>query len=214
MSPVPDAHSEGAGSPPPGFPPFEPRFSLGDAGGPPWEIGRPQPAIVMLAADGHIKGPVLDVGCGTGENALYVSSLGHEVVGVDSSAPAIDVALAAARERRVDATFEVCDALELERLHRTFATVITSGLFQTLDADARSRFVESLTSVLAANGTYYQLVISDREPGPLPRNKVTQAQITDAFGEGWQIDFIREVLYETRVHPDGARAWLSSIRRL
>jgi len=42
----------------------------------PWVIGRPQPAIVRLASGGGISGPVLDVGCGTGENALHVASLG------------------------------------------------------------------------------------------------------------------------------------------
>ena len=36
----------------------------------PWDIGRPQPAIVRLAEDGRITGEVIDVGCGTGENAL------------------------------------------------------------------------------------------------------------------------------------------------
>ena len=47
----------------------------------PWDIGRPQPAIVRLAADGGFAGAVLDAGCGTGENALHVASLGLPVLG-------------------------------------------------------------------------------------------------------------------------------------
>src|SRR3954464_13182991 len=49
----------------------------------PWDVGRPQPAIVRVAAEGGFTGTVLDAGCGTGENALHVASLGLSVVGVD-----------------------------------------------------------------------------------------------------------------------------------
>ena len=41
----------------------------------PWDIGRPQPAIVRLASAGAFAGAVLDAGCGTGENALHLASL-------------------------------------------------------------------------------------------------------------------------------------------
>jgi hypothetical protein len=38
-----------------------------DSGGPPWDIGGPQPALAEVLDDG-VKGPkVLDVGCGTGD---------------------------------------------------------------------------------------------------------------------------------------------------
>jgi hypothetical protein len=45
-------------------------------GPPPWDIAQPQPAIVRLAAESGFAGAVLDAGCGTGENALHVASLG------------------------------------------------------------------------------------------------------------------------------------------
>ena len=40
----------------------------------PWDIPGPQPAIVGLEEAGEIRGSVLDAGCGTGENALYLAS--------------------------------------------------------------------------------------------------------------------------------------------
>ena len=40
----------------------------------PWDIGRPQPAIVhLVSGGGFVAGPVLDVGCGTGENTLHIA---------------------------------------------------------------------------------------------------------------------------------------------
>ena len=58
----------------------------------PWDIGRPQPAIVRLASEGGFAGPVLDAGCGTGENALLVASLGVSVLGVDVAETALEIA--------------------------------------------------------------------------------------------------------------------------
>ena len=45
-------------------------------GTPPWDIGRPQREVVRLAEAGEITGDVLDVGCGTGENSLWLAEQG------------------------------------------------------------------------------------------------------------------------------------------
>src|SRR5512145_2113930 len=58
----------------------------------PWDIGAPQPAIVRLASKGGFAGAVLDAGCGTGENALHVASLGLSVLGVDVAETALAIA--------------------------------------------------------------------------------------------------------------------------
>src|SRR5205823_7884229 len=45
------------------------------------DIGKPQPAFVAVAE--RVSGSILDVGCGTGENALFFAQRGHQVTGVD-----------------------------------------------------------------------------------------------------------------------------------
>ena len=74
---------------------WERAYARGDL---PWDIGRPQSAFRRLAKAGLIAGPVLDSGCGTGEHALLVASLGIEAVGVDVSPTAIRQAQAKARD--------------------------------------------------------------------------------------------------------------------
>ena len=64
----------------------------------PWDVVGPQPAIVRLASEGGFVGAVLDAGCGTGENALHLASLGLQVLGVDVA----ETALAIAREKAED----------------------------------------------------------------------------------------------------------------
>src|SRR4029450_5357771 len=102
-------------------------------GPPPWDIGRPQPAVVRLAAKGGFAEPVLDAGCGSGENALHIAARGLSVLGVDVAETALATARERADQRGIKAQFEVADALQLERLGRKFSTVLDSGLFHSFD---------------------------------------------------------------------------------
>jgi ubiquinone/menaquinone biosynthesis C-methylase UbiE len=181
----------------------------------PWDIGHPQPAVVRLTARGGFAGTVLDVGCGTGENALHVAALGLPVFGVDVAETALAMAREKARERGIDAEFLAADALHLERLGRVFDTVFDCGLFHAFDAEERERYVASLASVIARGGTLYVLCFSDEgaETGPHP---VSQKELEAAFGPGsrWEVVAIEAERIMTRFHgDDGAPAWLATVRR-
>src|SRR2546426_1574790 len=149
-------------------------------GTPPWDIGRPQREFVRLEAAGELKGSVLDIGCGTGENALFLAGQGHEVWGIDFAPTAIEKAKAKAKQRGLKATFRVADALQLQKLGRTFDAVIDSGLFHTFDDGDRSRFPRSLASVLPPGGRYLMMCFSEREPGDWGPRRGTQAGIREA----------------------------------
>lgn len=184
-------------------------------GAAPWDIGRPQREIVALEEAGAIAGAVLDAGCGTGENALYLASRGHEVVGVDAAPRAIAEARRRARERGLPAVFVTGDVLDLGALGRTFDAVVDSGLFHPLSDPERPRFAASLARALRPGGTYSMLAFSDLEPGdfPLPR-RVSPDEIRATFAHGWRVDRIRPGIFESRVRPGGSRAWVSSITRI
>ncbi len=151
------------------------------AGAAPWDIGRPQPEIVALAAEGEIVGDVLDVGCGTGENALHLASLGRRVVGIDAAPTAVARAREKAAERGLPAAFLVADALDLAKLRRRFETVIDCGLFHTFEPEQRRPYAHSLCEVLSSGGTLHVLCFSDAEPpGPGPR-RIAEHELGDAF---------------------------------
>jgi len=183
----------------------------------PWDIGRPQPAIVRLAFEGRFAGAVLDAGCGTGENALHIARLGLPVLGVDVA----ETALAIAREKTatvgspIDVEFAVADAFQLERLGRSFKTVLDCGLFHTFNADERPAYVASLASVTLHDGTLYVLCFSDQGPDPGP-HPVTQEELRAAFnpGNGWNVAAIKPDRIQTRFHDHGAPAWLATIKRI
>jgi len=186
----------------------------------PWDIGRPQPAIVRVTSAGGFAGPVLDAGCGTGENALYVASLrvpaGLSVLGVDVAETALVIARKKAADRGIEVEFAAADALQLERLLRKFRTVLDSGLFHTFDdLDERERYVAGLAAVTEHDGTLYVLCFSDHGPdtGPHP---ISQEELRAAFTprRGWSVVAIEPDRIQTRFHDDGAPAWFATIKRI
>jgi len=186
----------------------------------PWDIPGPQPAFVGLEETGAIRGSVLDVGCGTGENALYLAARGHDVWGIDFVSVVIERAKQKSEERGLFVHFRVGDALKLDLLGRTFDTVIDCGLFHTFNDDERSVFVKMLAQVLRPGGVYHVLCFSDREPAGEGPRRVTQQEIRTAFGDAWKVTEIRESSFETASYPGapqfspgGPQAWLASIVR-
>ena len=192
--------------------PWDASYQNGPA---PWDVGRPQPAIVRLASDGGFSGAVLDAGCGTGENALHIASLGLSVLGVDVADTALTIARAKADESGIHVEFAAADALELDRLGRKFQTVLDCALFHTFDADERPGYVASLASVTEPGGTLYVLCFSDDGPdlGPHP---VSHAELRSAFDGGgrWSVVTIDSDRVQTRFHAGGAPAWLATIKRI
>ena len=181
----------------------------------PWDTGRPQPAVVRLAAEGGFTGMVLDAGCGTGDNTLLIASLGLPVLGVDVAETALTIARAKAADRGLKAEFTAADALQLDRLGRTFETVLDCGLFHTFRGGERPAYAASLASVTEPGGTLHVLCFSDEGPGTGP-HPVSSGDLRAAFspGTGWDVAAIEPDLVQTRFHDDnGAPAWLATIKR-
>src|SRR6202045_5063660 len=96
---------------------------------PPWDTDGPTPFVQDLVQAGQVRGEVLDAGCGTGENAIYLAGQGYRVVAFDAAPVAIEKARIKARQRGVAATFAVADARELIAWDARFEPIIDSGLF-------------------------------------------------------------------------------------
>ena len=170
---------------------------------------------MRLASEGGFAGAVLDAGCGTGENALHVASLGLPVLGVDVAETALAIARAKAADRGIEVAFAAADAFQLERLGRRFATVLDCGLFHTFDGGERPGYVASLASVTEHDGTLYVLCFRDDGPDPGP-HPIRQEELSAAFNPstGWKVAAIEPDRILTRYHDDGAPAWLATIRRV
>ena len=200
-------------------------FDEAYAGTPPWDIGRPQSAIRSLFEKDEIsfEGPILDLGCGTGENSLFLADRGYSVLGVDASPRAIEKAKAKAESRDVagNIDFRVQDALSLDGLDDEFGVVIDCGLFHVFDDETRRTYVSSLKSAIAPDGHVVILCFSDREPGEWGPRRISEGEIRTAFENGWAVERIDPTQFEVNAqgeevspsNDDSVEAWLAVLRR-
>ena len=184
----------------------------------PWDIGRPQPAILRLADAGELVEPVLDSGCGSGEHALLAATIGLEVTGVDISQVAVERARAKARARGLSAEFLVGDVLalnEVERLNPPFRSVIDAGCFHTFANADRPVYASSLAAVVEPGGLLHLLCFSEHTPGTEGPRRVTQAEIGAAFSRDWFVDRIEAESFAVSSKWPGLQpdAWLARIIR-
>jgi SAM-dependent methyltransferase len=188
------------------------------AGKAPWDIGKPQGTFTAVAD--RATGPVLDVGCGTGELALYLAARGHRVVGIDFVEEAIRRARAKAAERGLAVEFLVKDATALLDWDERFASAIDCGLFHCFSDDDRRHYVRGLAGVLKPGGRLFLMCFSDEEPGSEGPRRVSRQELYETFADGWQVETIQRSRFE--VNPEfaeikfsdgGPKAWFASVRR-
>ncbi|MFI7601001.1 methyltransferase domain-containing protein [Actinoplanes sp. NPDC049681] len=189
-------------------------FNAQYAGTPPWDTGRPQPALLRIARSGALRGRVLEAGCGTGEHALMAAALGLPAVGVDPASAAIAIARRKAEERGLPARFVVGSAFELGELGEQFDTALDSGLFHVFSDEERARYVDSLSTVMAPEGRLFLLCFSDRQPPGNGPRRVSQDEIRTSFADGWRIDSIDPATMDNNNNPEGVQAWLATITRI
>jgi len=179
----------------------------------PWDIKRAQSDIVALADAGGFSGEVLDIGCGPGDNAIFLATRGYRVTGVDMVPAALGRARARALGARVKVDFVQANALELDKLGRTFDTVLDSGLLHVFDDKLRAKYVASLAHVVHKGSIYHALVFSDRHPCGVGPVRMSEAMIRAAFSDGWSVKSIRPARFEHTIDPGFAEGWLATIER-
>lgn len=185
----------------------------------PWDIGRPQRAFVE--AGDAIGGRVLDVGCGTGDLALWLAARGCAVTGVDFLTAPLEAARRKAAAAGVTANFFQMDARAIGGLPERFDTVTDCGLFHCFDDAARAAYVAALARLLEPGAGVFILCFSPAEPGPHGPRRVSEVELRAAFATGWKVESIEPARFEVvpgipgaEFSPGGARALFATIRRV
>jgi SAM-dependent methyltransferase len=172
---------------------------------PPWDIGGPQLALESLLDEFPPSGPVLDVGCGSGDHAIALARRGLEVLGVDIVAAAIAQANAKAAalppELAERLQFQVADALRPAQLERQFGAVVDSGFLHLFEPQVADRFAEELAAILRPGGRYYLLAFAVQFDIPNVPRAVAAEELQARFmpERGWRILTLRKALFQNQV---------------
>ncbi|MFJ9554304.1 class I SAM-dependent methyltransferase [Nocardiopsis sp. NPDC101807] len=182
----------------------------------PWNGARPHGGLVAIQDEGGIRSPVLEVGCGSGDNAVHLARHGHRVVAVDASPTAVAEAVLRAQGARVPVEFRVEDATRIDASVGDFSTIVDMAHFHRLDRPERSPYLEALHAV-SHPGTWLVLLgLSDRSPGSAPgRRRLSEHELrTSLSAAGWWIRSMRASVLDTPSPAGGDPAWLVEAERL
>ena len=123
-------------------------------------------------------------------------------------------ARAKAAERRLEASFEVADALDLSELGADrFTTAIDSGLYHVFEPEEAKRYAASVRAVLRPAGTFFVLCFSDREPDWGGPYRISRERLRESFADGWEVRSIEPSTFATKSGTGTVMAWLAHLVR-
>jgi SAM-dependent methyltransferase len=191
---------------------WQSRYQTGDT---PWDTGRPSTMLLQVVAEKKIAPcRAIDLGCGTGTNAVWLAQQGFDVVGLDLSPLAIEQATKRAAQASVRVHFMAADVLKLDDLRPDFRFFFDRGLYHIVRKIDAPRYVQTVADwtvpgalglVLAANAK------EPMEPGP---PVVTEKEFRDEWGSTFDFVWLREFRFdETPIMQARPLAWAGLLRR-
>ncbi len=120
---------------------------------PPWDTGVSPPELMAYIQD-NPPGRALDLGCGTGTNAITMAQHGWDVVGVDFIPRAIKKARKKAGQAQLSIDFRVEDVTRLEGVSGPFDLILDIGCFHSLPDQGKTTYLQNLERLLAPSGTF------------------------------------------------------------
>jgi SAM-dependent methyltransferase len=179
----------------------EPSFEGGPKpAGIPWDVHQAQPRLMELEALGGIAGEVLDIGCGLGDNGIFLASRGYSVTGLDGSTAAIKQARSRAAEAGVTVAFDVADATNLTGYDGRFDTVIDSALYHCLDDNGRRAYAAGLHRATRPGARWHLYCFSDGNINGMTAPMGAAPEVVEALLHGPRTigQSIRDTLTATR----------------
>lgn len=192
--------------------PYKERYREGDT---PWDIGKPDFNLIQVVTTIPIKPcKALDIGCGTGDNALWLSQQNFQVIGIDTSEIAIEKAKGKALKANVKCTFFVVDFLTGLVEGAPFGFVFDRGCFHSINSDeGRKSFAEKVSKHLEKDGLWLSLIgNADEKRKGLGPPQLTAREIVNSVEPYFEILSLVSGYFGSN-RPDPPRAWICLMKK-
>lgn len=181
----------------------------------PWDIGKPDVNLIQSVTKLPIAPcKTVEIGCGTGDNTIWLSQQGFQVVGVDASEMAIEKAQEKTANANATCSFVVLDILKSHVEGAPFGFAFDRGCFHTVGSgEERTTFAKQVHRHLEDGGLWLSLIGNADEQrvseGP-PRR--TAREIVNAVEPHFEILSLVSAYFETKL-PEPPRAWVCLMRK-
>lgn len=154
----------------------------------PWEHETPVQVKAVAGGAATSRGHALDVGCGTGRDAVFLAEHGWTVTGIDAVPRALDTARRRSTAAGVEVRWVVGDVTRLPELETGDGhdLVLDLGCFHGLSDHGRALCATGITSVAAPGALLLMMAFQPGRRGPLPRG-ISQEELTRHFGGAWTL---------------------------
>jgi SAM-dependent methyltransferase len=191
---------------------FKERYKTGNT---PWDIGKPDFNLTETITKRYIKScKALDIGCGTGDNSVWLAKKHFQVTGTDISGIAIEQAKEKASRENVKCTFLVADFLRNPIEGAPFGFLFDRGCFHTLDSDKeRKRFAENVAANLQKSGVWLSLIgnADERRQGSGPPQR-SASDIVVAVEPYFEILSLSSSHFGSN-HSDPPKCWVCLMQK-
>jgi SAM-dependent methyltransferase len=174
---------------------WEERYRKGET---PWDTGRPSSELVrVLAEEGIGPGRAVELGCGTGTNAVWLATQGFEVTALDLIPLAVEQARRRAEGAGVRAAFLVGDVLNPPgELAGPFDFVFDRGCYHVVRREDVGAYLRTLQSLTRPGTLALVLTGNAREPHDPGPPVVSEEEIRAELGSVFKVVRLREFRFD------------------
>jgi SAM-dependent methyltransferase len=163
----------------------------------PWDMSAPDVLLVSMVEQGELKPCyVLDIGCGTGNEALYLASRGFHVTGIDISPEALCLARKKTTRVKDRCKFVLADISEVLSLEREFDLVLDRACFHFIPVERHGIYLDNVSHALRRGGLCLLYIASDLDDETVGPYKYSKESIHRIFGSRLRILKIQLVRLE------------------
>ena len=183
-------------------------------GTPGWETGTPAAELVRTLDEGVVPvGRTLEIGCGTGADAVYLARRGFEVTGVDCSPLAVERARSRAEMQNAAVCFVLGDVFDFAETADPFDFVYDAGFYHFIRKVNLGRYLDLLWRMTSPGS--YCLTLAGRtgetaEGGP---PQVSEDEIRSELGRLFEFVHVRHFQFESPHRKEGFLGWSCLMRR-
>ena len=190
---------------------FQERYQENDT---PWELNRADRHLVSVIENVPIKpGKALDIGCGTGDNVIWLAKHNFDASGCDISPHALATARTKATTAAAECQFSEKDFLEHDIINAPFNFIFDRGCFHSVPEEMRPHFASRVASLLEDDGTWLSLIgnadeVREEEGPP----QLTAQQITTLVEPFFELLSLESCVFDLNMGTS-ARGWICRMKK-